>query len=204
MDGEKDLDEMQKEAELLSKDSILAPEQPSSSDLITEVEEIPKVIISDKDQMEYLANVEKNKKHRSSIWLMIILSAINLVLSIANSNVEFPFSLVSSRIVIGFAYVEGQVFARFALVIMSVIAAFMILVYLIIHALARKHPIANIINLVLFSFDSILLIIVLFFAGAGDFVSLLLEVVAHAWIIAIFISLIKTDNKIKKYKKLYQ
>jgi len=203
MDEEKTLEDLQKEAELLTKDSILAPEQPSSSDLIPEVEEIPKVVIPEKEQNDYLANVEKNRKNRSSIWLMIGLSVLNLILSLFNSGVEFPFSLVSSRIILAFAYADNQLISKSALWIMSAIAAGMILIYIIIHALARKHPVANIITFSLFLMDSLLLLALLILSPS-EIVSLLIEVAAHAWIIVIFIGLIKTNNKIKKYKKLYQ
>jgi hypothetical protein len=144
------------------------------------------------EQIEIL--VAKVNKSRSNIFAMIVFSIVNAVLVIFNATINFPFSIIFPTISIEIGKilrVETNSPAPYYIAIaLSVIC---VGVYFLFHFLSKKSPVFYIALLVLFSVDSILLLI---FTALAFEISLLIDIAFHGWVMYYIVMAVICSKKI--------
>ncbi len=150
----------------------------------------------------------KYKSSVSNLLLVIIMSAVNMVLLLANSNTYFLFSAFIPYVMVDYGMyicgmypaeyyydVQDMVFADksvFALVV--IIAVVIVLLYLLCWFFAKKKKVGWLVfALVLFAIDTLSM-----FALTGFSTDSIIDIVFHFWVVFYLINGIVTYSKLKK------
>ncbi len=129
---------------------------------------------------------------------MIILTLVNVILISFEADVSFPFSafLPTMLTAVGQAgAAEGSSAWR---IVGLILAAFPILIYAGCWILAKKYRVFLLIALILFVFDTLLLL--LFSFGGG--VSMWIDIVFHIWVLLSLFAGVKAWRKLSTLKEV--
>ena len=140
----------------------------------------------------------KIKSQRSSFFLVIILSSINVVSVLFSLDFEFYFSLTFATIAsaIGRALSEevNSTAIKYAGVMIAVVA---ICVFVLLYVLSQKRKGAALAAAILFGFDCLLYLLFFFVFVEMDF-SVILGAAFHGWALYSFIMLYVLMNRREK------
>lgn len=147
--------------------------------------------------MDWRATYEHSyARGRSNLLLMSILTAVNIVLILANADRSFPFSAFFPQIAIAVSAVLAQETANSALLAIGIALTVLSLgVYFLCYLLSKKSSGWLIAALVLFSLDTLFLA----YTHLPDFnVSYLLDFVFHAWVLFYLIAGVRAAVKLRQ------
>jgi len=154
-----------------------------------------------KDVNEALLTKKKYTSSRMSALLVAGLSILNVILLLANLNFYFPFSATVPMLLVD---IEGLRAGSSLSIVFLIIAVLYVAVMFVFWWLSGKYYPFFIVLLVVFSLDTLALIIlcVASFALTEFDPSLLIDVAFHAWVIYEFVIGIIMGRKLKKtFKK---
>lgn len=168
---------------------------PDSSS--TAVAEIPSVIQSLPENMNPELEMEM-KRYQSSVanfGMAVLLSAVNVVLVVADADISFPFSAFFPTLIIIFG---DQLAEESNLAIFSwigiVLAVFSILIYAVCWFLSKKYRPFILVGFVIFILD-FLLIFPFILGGSWE---VLVEIVFHIWVLCTLYSGVKAWRNIHR------
>lgn len=131
---------------------------------------------------------------RGTLLLVVLLTAVNMVLSITKSNTSFLFSATVPYYLVVFGAAMDEVAGASVYAVTGVVVGALILgVYVLIWAMSKKHPGWLKAAAVLFAVDTAALLALA--VWSGDFASVLLDLVFHAY--ALYL-LVKGAQMVKK------
>lgn len=135
---------------------------------------------------------QKEKGGMGSFLTLVVLTYVNLALTLLNASVSFPFSATVPPLIAGVA-LEGYRETSSVPVLMIGIAVAVIFasVYLVLYLLARKKTWPIIVGLILMAIDTL----VVLFLALDDFSYYIIDIAFHAWIIWSFAKLIGVRGK---------
>ncbi len=133
----------------------------------------------------YVANY---RKARADLLLMAVLTTINMVLLLVNADYAFAFSATFPQIALAFGVGLAEEFGSAALVIGAVMGFASIGLYYLCWALSKQHPGAIIAALVLFSLDTVILLVTL---GLTAWVDIVFHVAVLVYLIIGTVAVVK-------------
>ena len=133
----------------------------------------------------YVANY---RKARADLLLMAVLTTINMVLLLVNADYAFAFSATFPQIALAFGVGLAEEFGSAALVIGAVMGFASIGLYYLCWALSKQHPGAIIAALVLFSLDTVILLVIL---GLTAWVDIVFHVAVLVYLIIGTVAVVK-------------
>ena len=175
-----------------SRKQLVIPDSSS-----TAVAEIPSVIQSLPENMNPELEMEM-KRYQSSVanfGMAVLLSAVNVVLVVADADISFPFSAFFPTLIIIFG---DQLAEESNLAIFSwigiVLAVFSILIYAVCWFLSKKYRPFILVGFVIFILD-FLLIFPFILGGSWE---VLVEIVFHIWVLCTLYSGVKALRNIHR------
>jgi len=121
------------------------------------------------------------KNCRSNLLLLVALSGINVILTIVNSGITFLFSATFPTFSVEIGKVFSEEFGDNVFFVIGIVIAFIVIAfYGICYLLSKKYKVFILVALVLFVFDTMLLLS--FLTIDIDFATII-DIVFHAWVI---------------------
>ena len=133
----------------------------------------------------YVANY---RKARADLLLVAVLTTVNMVLLLVNADYAFAFSATFPQIALAFGVGLAEEFGSAALVIGAVMGFASIGLYYLCWALSKQHPGAIIAALVLFSLDTVILLVTL---GLTAWVDIVFHVAVLVYLIIGTVAVVK-------------
>ncbi|MBQ8683799.1 MAG: hypothetical protein IJ518_04730 [Clostridia bacterium] len=129
---------------------------------------------------------------RSNLLLMVILTVVNFVLALAESDTYFLFSSSFPQFALGLGIGFTEAGLPQFMPVCIVIGVLSIALYFLCWLLSKKNPGWIIAAMVLFILDCVLLLVI------GLSAELILDYLCHAWVLYYLISGVVAANKLKK------
>ncbi len=130
---------------------------------------------------------QKYKEARTNLYMMIVLTAINIVLLFVEADYMLLFSATVPYFFVGL----GLEFIGSSAYILIMIGIVILLVYLAMAIFSKNHYGFMIVALVLFAFDTLFMLGTLFITG--DF-SGLIDILVHIWVLYYLIMGVRYGN----------
>jgi hypothetical protein len=138
----------------------------------------------------------KYKKARSNLFLVVILSAVNVVLALMNADLTFLFAAIIPSLFIEMGRLFSEELGNQILFYIGVILAFMgVAIYGLCYILSKKYKALILVALILFSIDSLFLLWMI----ASEFdISSIIGIIFHVWVITCLASGVKAWADLKR------
>lgn len=152
------------------------------------------------DNKEYIKvskEIKNYKIARTNIMVFIIFTIVNMFMLFA--DVYFLFSIYSSTSFFVAGVVWKEVYGNSFLVLGFAIGLLILAVFFVFWLLSKKHRWAIIVLLVLFSLDSVLLIVDCISAMKEGAFSLLVDIVFHALMMYYLVLGVKSSGELQKH-----
>lgn len=152
------------------------------------------------DNKEYIKvskEIKNYKIARTNIMVFIIFTIVNMFMLFA--DVYFLFSIYSSTSFFAAGIVWKEVYGNSFLTLGFAIGLLILAVFFVFWLLSKKHRWAIIILLVLFSLDSIWLIVSCILTIKDGGLSLLVDIVFHALMMYYLVLGVKSSGKLQKH-----
>jgi hypothetical protein len=148
------------------------------------------------DEHALRVQAQKFKTAKLNLLLVIVFSSINLLLMFIEADLNFLFSASAPQLFYGIGFnitleTDDSMFATIGLVF----AVAALLPYFVCWYFANRKRMLMVVALVFFSFDCLLLFVLL--ALIGFDISFLLELAFHVWVMICLISGVRAWNKLR-------
>lgn len=135
---------------------------------------------------------QKEKVGMGSFLTVVVLTYVNLVLTLMNASISFPFSAMVPPIISSVALNGYQGTASMPVLVIGIaIAIIFASAYLVLYLLARKSTWPIIVALIFMAIDTL----VVLFLALDDFTSYIIDIAFHAWVIWSIVKLIGIRRK---------
>ena len=138
----------------------------------------------------------KFKKARSNLFLVVILSAVNVVLALMNADLTFLFAAIIPSLFIEMGRLFSEELGNQIWFYIGVALAFMgVAIYGLCYTLSKKYKALILVALILFSIDSLFL---LWMVSSEFDISSIIGIVFHIWVIMCLASGVKAWAALKR------
>ena len=138
----------------------------------------------DTEKLKNLANYYNTA--RANIWVVVLFSAINLVLTLGNTGRYVLFSAMAPLAFFEYSRAFAEIYRNELFYILgAVMAAIIIIIYFVFWLLSKRFRVFILVSLIYFSFDCLLVIYLIFINGFDR--SWIFDIIFHIWIMFVFI-----------------